>query len=250
MASATTSAKARDLDKVYNRRVRNTATVAVGDLVRVLKLPRDQGITKLAHEWLGPERIKEDAGFDNWRVVREDTNEHLVVHCSLLMMNRCACDSLGHVVERIIRVLAEEDEVAGTKPQQGRRLVQTIIVGYTAVPLKLGPSVEATVGQSVEVSEATDGMESKAAAEVKPWLRCYVEGVGPERRYRCPLCCKCSRLGTLGNGPGDECGIEQNAMSGSMKLSTRWFTAEEFEESLDAGKVKVGDNLAAGDSVS
>ncbi|OWZ02500.1 hypothetical protein PHMEG_00025926 [Phytophthora megakarya] len=74
-----------------------------------------------------------------------------------------------------------------------------IIVGNTAVrkPLKEESIEEATVGPYVEMSEATDDMESKAVVVVKPRLRCCAEGVGPEHRCRCPLCCKYPRLGTL-----------------------------------------------------
>ncbi|KAE9061632.1 hypothetical protein PF006_g31346 [Phytophthora fragariae] len=117
-AAATKTALAKDQphrEKYYNRRERHTTEFGVGDLVWVLRPPRGKGITKLSHQWVGPALITEDAGFDNWRVVREDTEEHLVVHCSFLVTNRCSSDSLGHVAERILRELGEdENESDGT----------------------------------------------------------------------------------------------------------------------------------------
>ncbi|KAE8963637.1 hypothetical protein PR002_g29230, partial [Phytophthora rubi] len=67
-----------------------------------------KGITKLAHQWVGPAKITQDAGFDNFEVVRDDTGEHLVVHCSFLVTSACPSDSLGSVAETILRELAEE----------------------------------------------------------------------------------------------------------------------------------------------
>ncbi|KAE9264022.1 hypothetical protein PF001_g31455 [Phytophthora fragariae] len=117
-AAATKTALAKDQphrEKYYNRRERHTTEFGVGDLVWVLRPPRGKGITKLSHQWVGPALITEDAGFDNWRVVREDTGGHLVVHCSFLVTSRCPSDSLGHVAERILRELGEdENESDGT----------------------------------------------------------------------------------------------------------------------------------------
>ncbi|KAE8976142.1 hypothetical protein PF005_g17715 [Phytophthora fragariae] len=78
-AAAAKTALAKDQlqrEKYYNRRERNTTEFGVGDLVWVLRPPRGKDITKLSHQWVGPALITEDAGFDNWRVVREDTGKH------------------------------------------------------------------------------------------------------------------------------------------------------------------------------
>ncbi|GMF28424.1 unnamed protein product [Phytophthora fragariaefolia] len=66
-------------ERYYNQRVRQRAHFAVGDLVRILKPPRGRGVTKLAHQWIGPARINADAGFDNWRVARLDMQNGLVL---------------------------------------------------------------------------------------------------------------------------------------------------------------------------
>ncbi|KAE9260024.1 hypothetical protein PR003_g34543, partial [Phytophthora rubi] len=114
MARATRAARAalaKDQlrrERYYNRRVRRDTTFSIGDSVWVLKPPKGKGITKLAHQWVGPAKITQDAGFDNFEVVRDDTGEHLVVHCSFLVTSACPSDSLGSAVETILRELAEE----------------------------------------------------------------------------------------------------------------------------------------------
>ncbi|POM76638.1 Hypothetical protein PHPALM_6101 [Phytophthora palmivora] len=119
--------------KYYNRRVRQEAAFGVGDFVWVLRPPRGRGITKLAHQWLGPARIVGDAGFDNWKVRREDTGEHMVVHCSFLVSSSCPSDSLGSVAERMLRELEEEDNEASAEAEDGRDETDTGHDGETSV---------------------------------------------------------------------------------------------------------------------
>ncbi|GMF40216.1 unnamed protein product [Phytophthora fragariaefolia] len=74
--------------------------------------PITRGVTKLAHQWLGPARIDADAGFDNWRVTRLDTQDGLDVHCSFLLSYHYPPRQHETVADRILRELAlEEDEV-------------------------------------------------------------------------------------------------------------------------------------------
>ncbi|KAE8889972.1 hypothetical protein PF010_g25589 [Phytophthora fragariae] len=71
MARATRAARAalaKDQlrrERYYNRRVRRDTTFSIGDSVWVLKPPKGKGIMKLAHQWVGPAKITQDAGFDN-----------------------------------------------------------------------------------------------------------------------------------------------------------------------------------------
>ncbi|KAE9262265.1 hypothetical protein PR003_g33603, partial [Phytophthora rubi] len=105
-------------ERYYNHRVRQDAHFEAGDLVWVLKPPKGKGITKLAHQWVGPAKIVQSAGFDNWEVVRDDTDEHSIVHCSFLVSSHCPSDSLGPIAERIVAELELEDE-EGTLPENG-----------------------------------------------------------------------------------------------------------------------------------
>ncbi|KAE9313118.1 hypothetical protein PF008_g19822 [Phytophthora fragariae] len=96
-------------ERYYNRRVRQDAHFETGDLVWVLKPPKGKGITKLAHQWVDPAKIVQSAGFDNWEVVRDDTDEHSIVHCSFLASSHFPSDSLGVIAERVIAELELED---------------------------------------------------------------------------------------------------------------------------------------------
>ncbi|GMF35976.1 unnamed protein product [Phytophthora lilii] len=80
------------------------------DLVWVLRPPRGRGVTKLAHRWVGPARITDDAGFDNWRVEFHDTGESLVTHCSFLTSYHCPEGMLEEIARRTTAELGTEDE--------------------------------------------------------------------------------------------------------------------------------------------
>ncbi|KAG6614971.1 RNA-dependent DNA polymerase [Phytophthora cinnamomi] len=113
--SAAHAALAKDQlrrERYYNRRVRHDVEFGIGDPVWVFKPPRGKGITKLAHQWVGPARIVQAAGFDNWEVVRDDTDEHLIVHCSFLVSSRCPSDSLGVIAEKLLAELELEDDAS------------------------------------------------------------------------------------------------------------------------------------------
>ncbi|KAE9270147.1 hypothetical protein PF001_g28918 [Phytophthora fragariae] len=106
-------------ERYYNRRVRQDAHFETGDLVWVLKPPKGKGITKLAHQWVGPAKIVQSAGIDNWEVVRDDTDEHSIVHCSFLASSHCPSDSLGVIAERVIAELELEDGDGGELTNDG-----------------------------------------------------------------------------------------------------------------------------------
>ncbi|OWY92371.1 hypothetical protein PHMEG_00038661 [Phytophthora megakarya] len=72
-------------ERYYSHKVRNNVRFKVGDMDWIFRPPRGTGVTKLAHQWIGPAKITADGGFDNWIVRREDTKEELVAHCSFLV---------------------------------------------------------------------------------------------------------------------------------------------------------------------
>ncbi|KAE9083211.1 hypothetical protein PF007_g21991 [Phytophthora fragariae] len=98
--------------RYYDRQVRRHSEFQVGDKVWVLRPPKGKGITKLAHKWVGPARIEADAGFDNWEVLRDDTDERVIAHCSFLVKCSCPSRSLGVIAERVLRDLVEEATAA------------------------------------------------------------------------------------------------------------------------------------------
>eukprot|EP00644_Phytophthora_capsici_P011242 jgi/Phyca11/110369/e_gw1.18.234.1 len=58
--------------RYYNRMERHKRTFKVNDRVWVYKPPRGVKASKFVHQWLGPLRIVEDAGYDNFVLERED----------------------------------------------------------------------------------------------------------------------------------------------------------------------------------
>ncbi|GMF14886.1 unnamed protein product [Phytophthora fragariaefolia] len=95
--------------KHYDRQDRHVREFAPEILVWVLKRPQGKGITKLAHQWVGPARITQDAGYNNWEVVRDDEGERLITHSSFLVSSWCPSESLGTVAEWILAELAQEE---------------------------------------------------------------------------------------------------------------------------------------------
>ncbi|KAE9266811.1 hypothetical protein PR003_g31989, partial [Phytophthora rubi] len=85
--------------RYYNHRVRNTTHFKEEDLVWVLRPPRGRGITKLAHQWVGPAKIEEDVGYDNWRVTRLDDGSSLVVHSIFLTSYHCPDSQLQEIAQ-------------------------------------------------------------------------------------------------------------------------------------------------------
>ncbi|GMF50935.1 unnamed protein product [Phytophthora fragariaefolia] len=57
--------------RYYNRRVKQKQDFAAGDRAWLYKPPRGPKATKLVHPWLGPMRVIESAGYDNYLVERE-----------------------------------------------------------------------------------------------------------------------------------------------------------------------------------
>jgi len=115
-------AAARDQDRrarFYNHRVRSNAKFEAGDLVWVLKPPRGKGVTKLAHQWMGPARVLGDAGFDNLGIIRLDDQEEMVAHCSFLTSYHGPDGHLQEIARRTIQEM-DEDE-AGCAPDVWRR---------------------------------------------------------------------------------------------------------------------------------
>eukprot|EP00644_Phytophthora_capsici_P000776 jgi/Phyca11/70598/gw1.16.586.1 len=68
-------ARAREQErqaKFYNRNVRKKREFRVGDRVWLYNPPRGPRATKFVHQWMGPLRILESAGYENFLLKRED----------------------------------------------------------------------------------------------------------------------------------------------------------------------------------
>ncbi|KAE8964810.1 hypothetical protein PF011_g28530 [Phytophthora fragariae] len=74
--------------KYYNRRTKQKRTLSPGDRVWMFRPPRGPTASKFVHQWVGPMRVIESAGYDNFLVEREDTDgdaERHIVHVSFLV---------------------------------------------------------------------------------------------------------------------------------------------------------------------
>jgi len=70
-----------------NRGSRQKRAFAVVDHVWVYHPPRGQHTTKFGHRWMGPMRVVEDAGYENYLLEREDkqgARETVIAHASFL----------------------------------------------------------------------------------------------------------------------------------------------------------------------
>eukprot|EP00644_Phytophthora_capsici_P014405 jgi/Phyca11/99042/e_gw1.3.992.1 len=74
--------------KFYNRNVRKRREFRVGDRVWLYNPPRGPRATKFVHQWMGPLRILEPAGYENFLLKREDglgKVETIIAHVSFLV---------------------------------------------------------------------------------------------------------------------------------------------------------------------
>lgn len=103
--------------KFHDKQVRHKANFRLGDLVWVLKPPRGKGVTKLAHQWVGPAKILEDAGHDNWLVKRLDTGAELVTHCSFVTKYHHPTGLLEQIARQTLHELGAEEQDAETETE-------------------------------------------------------------------------------------------------------------------------------------
>ncbi|KAE8955754.1 hypothetical protein PR002_g31691 [Phytophthora rubi] len=106
--------------RYYNRRVKQGRTFGKGDRVWIYNPPRGATATKFRHQWMGPARIVEAAGYDNVLLVREDksgTPETIIAHVSFLvsyhypepLLERAAAD-IGAQLDYEAREQVDDDE--------------------------------------------------------------------------------------------------------------------------------------------
>eukprot|EP00644_Phytophthora_capsici_P013263 jgi/Phyca11/101667/e_gw1.5.880.1 len=69
--------------KYYNRKARSRYEFKPGDRVWVFRPPRGPKASKFVHSWIGPTKIIEPAGYDNFLIRREDLDgrgELIIAH--------------------------------------------------------------------------------------------------------------------------------------------------------------------------
>ncbi|KAE9342296.1 hypothetical protein PR003_g9547 [Phytophthora rubi] len=114
-----------------------------------------KGITKLAHRWVGPTRIEEDVGYDNWRVTRLDDGTSLIAHSSFLTSYHCPDSQLQDIAQWVVAEHAQE-EADGAQDEWLPQPVQEDQVGNALQPeagasrTRAGPPTSEPVEQHVQ----------------------------------------------------------------------------------------------------
>ncbi|KAE9004888.1 hypothetical protein PF011_g12270 [Phytophthora fragariae] len=99
--------------RYYNRKTRNRRQFQAGDLVWMHNPPRCKNATKFVHQWMGPLRVVEPAGYANFVLTRVDKTgktETLIAHVSFLISYHYPEALLAQVARDIDEQLDEEDQ--------------------------------------------------------------------------------------------------------------------------------------------
>ncbi|OWY90232.1 hypothetical protein PHMEG_00041732 [Phytophthora megakarya] len=81
----------------------------------MFKPPRGAKASKFVHSWTGPLRIKDEAGYENFLLEREDVDEHsgrneqFTAHVSFLVHYNQPSHLLDRAAEDIVQELGDED---------------------------------------------------------------------------------------------------------------------------------------------
>lgn len=111
-AEAARNKKQERQARYYDRRVRQRRTFEIGDRVWVYNPPRGPKPTKYVHQWMGPMRIIESAGSDNFVLQREDKTgapEVIIAHVSFLVSYYEPAPFLEKAAADLNEELADED---------------------------------------------------------------------------------------------------------------------------------------------
>ncbi|POM73500.1 Hypothetical protein PHPALM_9651, partial [Phytophthora palmivora] len=100
--------------RYYNRKVRQRREFHIGDRVWLYNPPRGRTATKFVHQWMGPMKIVEPAGYENYVLQREDKSgspETVIAHVSFLVSYYYPEPLLKQVAADIDEQLRDEDQV-------------------------------------------------------------------------------------------------------------------------------------------
>ncbi|KAE9258933.1 hypothetical protein PR003_g35008, partial [Phytophthora rubi] len=104
--------------RYYNRRAKQTRSFEAGDRVWVYNPPRGPKATKFVHMWMGPLRVIEPAGYENYVLRREDKTgkpESIIAHVSFMVSFHAPTSLLEQTADDI------EAELAGDSTDEGAR---------------------------------------------------------------------------------------------------------------------------------
>lgn len=127
--------------KYYDRRSRQNRVFHPGDRVWLLNPPRGPKATKFVHQWMGPMKVIEPAGYDNFLLQREDKtgeSELMIAHVSFMLSYHFPSPLLQQAAADIVEQLRDEDQVGGdrTHGETARAAVRAAAARSTATPTR------------------------------------------------------------------------------------------------------------------
>ncbi|GMF41535.1 unnamed protein product [Phytophthora fragariaefolia] len=99
--------------RYYDKNVRRRRTFEMGDKVWVYNPPRGPKANEFVHQWMGPMRVVEPAGYENFVLKREDKNgapELMIAHASFLVSYQSSTSILRRIAGDINQQLEHEDK--------------------------------------------------------------------------------------------------------------------------------------------
>lgn len=103
--------------KYYDRKGRQDRVFRPGDRVWLLNPPRGPKATKFVHQWMGPLKVVEPAGYDNFLLQREDKTgepELMIAHVSFMLSYHFPAPLLEQAANDIIEQLDDEEQGGST----------------------------------------------------------------------------------------------------------------------------------------
>lgn len=110
--------------KYYNRNAKTTKTWKTGDRVWLYNPPRGLRATKFVHKWMGPLRVVEPAGYENFLLEREDETgepKTLIAHSSFLISYHYPRSLLKRAAEDLDVQLENENPGETTRDESSNR---------------------------------------------------------------------------------------------------------------------------------
>ncbi|KAE9190778.1 hypothetical protein PF002_g24674 [Phytophthora fragariae] len=121
--------RARDKEQArqaryYDQNVRRRQVFKAGDRVWMFNPPRGPKATKFMHQWMGPMRIIEPVGYENFVLKREDKNgraELIVAHVSFLVNYQSPVSLLPRIADDLAAQLEHEDSSTSTTDSSDKK---------------------------------------------------------------------------------------------------------------------------------
>ncbi|KAJ0397444.1 hypothetical protein ATCC90586_009028 [Pythium insidiosum] len=208
------------------------------------------GVTKFRHTWLGPCRIVDDAGFDNFRVERLDNQEQALTHESFLWPYTASWDQLDALAADLTQQYWQETQNGGANAEDEGESGDHDATEQTATGARedaIGDGREPTrgatdqamwdealprVGGGSQVPSQPQRLEDEATAEDELRGEPSVSSVPPDE--------------PTGQGlEGYAMEIEVELLTGASAGETKWLTMGQYEK-LWSSADDVGDDVMLG----